>query len=222
MHVTHADTSGKADASPISKLASLSSELASSSSELYRVQRLHVTSAEKSGKEDWPMVSEQAHLLRKLTLPRFLNWPLRFLSSPLRSLKSRRVLIFIEARNSFQSTLEFLPVETPSIALLRSRFFQPLLSSTHLKMSGPSDHRFDLNLGEEASMPSPDNIWRPSFISPTGPLTVGDSMMKNDMTAAMVAWNLVTPKDNRLLSKRSDELDVKDSLALIVQCAGSV
>ncbi|KAM0978756.1 hypothetical protein ACFX2C_014692 [Malus domestica] len=71
-------------------------------------------------------------------------------------------------------------------------------------------------------MPSPDNIWRPSFISPTGPLTVGDSVMKNDMTAAVVARNLVTPKDNRLLSKRSDELAVKDSLALSVQCAGSV
>ncbi|KAM2526352.1 hypothetical protein TB1_023757 [Malus domestica] len=89
-------------------------------------------------------------------------------------------------------------------------------------MSGPFDCRFDLNLGEEAVPSSPDNIWRPSFISPTGPLTVGDSVMKNDMTAAMVAKNLVTPKDNRLLAKRSDELAVKDSLALSVQCAGSV
>ncbi|CAN6685686.1 unnamed protein product [Malus baccata var. baccata] len=89
-------------------------------------------------------------------------------------------------------------------------------------MSGPFDHRFDLNLGEEASMPSPDNIWRPSFISPTGPLTVGNLVMKNDMTTAVVARNLVIPKDNILLSKRSDELAVKDSLALSVQCAGSV
>ncbi|KAM1870706.1 hypothetical protein ACFX14_046800 [Malus domestica] len=89
-------------------------------------------------------------------------------------------------------------------------------------MSGPSDRRFDLNLGEEAVPPSPDNIWRPSFISPTGPLTVGDSVMKNDMTAAVVARNLVTPKDNRLFSRRSDELAVKESLALSVQCAGSV
>ncbi|CAN6678472.1 unnamed protein product [Malus baccata var. baccata] len=89
-------------------------------------------------------------------------------------------------------------------------------------MSGPSDRRFDLNLVEEAAPPSPDNIWRPSFVSPTGPLTVGDSVMKNDMTAAVVARNLLTPKDNRLLSKRSDELAVKDSLALSVQCAGSV
>ncbi|KAM1219672.1 hypothetical protein ACFX2G_047711 [Malus domestica] len=89
-------------------------------------------------------------------------------------------------------------------------------------MFGPSDRRFDLNLGEEAVPPSPDNIWRPSFISPTGPLTVGDSVMKNDMTAAVVARNLVIPKDNRLFAKRSDELAVKDSLALSVQCAGSV
>ena len=89
-------------------------------------------------------------------------------------------------------------------------------------MSDPSDRRFDLNFGEEAAMPSQDNIWRPSFLSPTGPFTVGDSVMKNDMTAAVVARNLLTPKDNRLLSKRSDELAVKDSLALSVQCAGSV
>ncbi|KAM1552314.1 hypothetical protein ACFX10_044323 [Malus domestica] len=64
-------------------------------------------------------------------------------------------------------------------------------------MSGPSDRRFDLNLVEEAAPPSPDNIWRPSFVSLIGPLTVGDSVMKNDMTAA-------------------------DSLALSVQCACSV
>ena len=76
-------------------------------------------------------------------------------------------------------------------------------------MSGPSDRRFELNLVEEAATPSPDNIWRPSFLSPTAPLTVGDSVLKNDMTAAVVARNLLTPKDNRLLSKRSDELAVK-------------
>ncbi|CAN6679849.1 unnamed protein product [Malus baccata var. baccata] len=81
-------------------------------------------------------------------------------------------------------------------------------------MSGLSDCRFDLNFGEEAAMPSQDNIWRSSLLSPTGPLTVGDSVMKNDMTATVVARNLLTPKDNRLLSKQSDKLDVKDSMAL--------
>ncbi|KAM1705719.1 hypothetical protein ACFXTH_027729 [Malus domestica] len=89
-------------------------------------------------------------------------------------------------------------------------------------MSGPSDRRFDLNFGEEVAMPSQDNIWRPSFLSPTGHFTVRDSVMKNDMTAAVVARNLLTPKDNRLLSKRFDKLAVTDSLALSVQCAGFV
>ena len=90
-------------------------------------------------------------------------------------------------------------------------------------MFGLSDRRFDLNFGEDAVMPSQDNIWRLSFLSPTSPLTVADSVMKNDMTAVVVvARNILTPKDNRLLSKRSDELAVKDSLALSVQCAGSV
>ncbi|KAM1192925.1 hypothetical protein ACFXTH_013238 [Malus domestica] len=89
-------------------------------------------------------------------------------------------------------------------------------------MSGPSDRHFDLNFGEEAVMSPQDNIWRPSFLSSTSPLTVGDSVMKNDMTATVVARNLVTPKDNILLSKWSDEFSIKDSLALSVQCAGSV
>ncbi|KAM2147413.1 hypothetical protein ACFX1Q_004166 [Malus domestica] len=89
-------------------------------------------------------------------------------------------------------------------------------------MSGSFDRRFDLNFGEEAAMSPQDNIWRPSFLSPTGPLTMGDSVMKNDITAAVVARNLLTPKDNRLLSKRFDELAVKDSLTFSVQCAGSV
>ncbi|CAN6698518.1 unnamed protein product [Malus baccata var. baccata] len=89
-------------------------------------------------------------------------------------------------------------------------------------MFGPSDRHFDLNFGEEVAMPPQDNIWLPSFLSPTGLLAVGDSVMKNDMTTAVVARNLLTPKDNRLLSKWFDELAVKDSLALSVQCAGSV
>ena len=46
--------------------------------------------------------------------------------------------------------------------------------------------------------------------------------MKNEMTAAVMAKNLLIPKDNRLFSKWSDELAVKDSLALSVQCVGSV
>ncbi|KAM1233592.1 hypothetical protein ACFX2J_003277 [Malus domestica] len=79
-------------------------------------------------------------------------------------------------------------------------------------MACPSDHRLDLNVGEDDDMSFPDNIWRPSFLSVIGPLTGGDSMMKNDITATVVARNLLTPKDNRILSKRSDELAVQDSL----------
>ena len=83
-------------------------------------------------------------------------------------------------------------------------------------MSGLSDRHFDLNFGEEAAMPSQDNIWCPSFLSPPSPLTVKDSVITNDMTAVVVARNLLTHKDNRLLSKWFDELAVKDSLALSV------
>ncbi|KAM2115206.1 hypothetical protein ACFX1Q_023665 [Malus domestica] len=83
-------------------------------------------------------------------------------------------------------------------------------------MSGTSNRRFDLNFGEEAAMSPQDNIWRPSFLSPTGPLTVEDSVTKNEKTTTVVARNLLTPKDNRLLSKQSDELAVKDSLAFSV------
>ncbi|KAM2338515.1 hypothetical protein ACFX1X_018222 [Malus domestica] len=83
-------------------------------------------------------------------------------------------------------------------------------------MSGSSDRRFDLNFGEEIATPSQDNIWLPSFLSHTGLLTVRDSMMKNDMTVAVVARNILTPKANRLLSKWSDELAVKGWFGIAV------
>ena len=89
-------------------------------------------------------------------------------------------------------------------------------------MDCPSDCRLDLNVGAEASASTQDNIWRPSLLSPSGPLTIGDSVMKSDITAAVVARNMLTPRDNRLLARRSDELAVKDSLAFSVQCAASV
>ncbi|KAM2701074.1 hypothetical protein EV2_002944 [Malus domestica] len=88
-------------------------------------------------------------------------------------------------------------------------------------MACPSHHRLNLNVGEDVDMSSPDNIWR-SSLSATGPLTVRDSMIKNDITATVVARNILTPKNNRFLSKQSDELAVQDSLAFSVQCAGSV
>ncbi|KAM1047116.1 hypothetical protein ACFX2C_026524 [Malus domestica] len=117
-------------------------------------------------------------------------------------LRKRAPLRFL--RSAFEAPLRFLKLRRVQIFIGAGIKFQSTLESP------------------PAAPPSPDNIWRPSFVSLTGPLTVGDSVMKNDMTAAVVARNLLTPKDNRLLSKRSDELAVKDSLALSVQCAGSV
>ncbi|KAM1264203.1 hypothetical protein ACFX15_033598 [Malus domestica] len=89
-------------------------------------------------------------------------------------------------------------------------------------MSCPSDRRLNLNVGEDNDISSSNNIWQPSFVSPNGPLTVGDSMMMNDTTVSVVARNLLTPRDTRMLSRRSDELAVQDSLAYSVRCAGSV
>ncbi|KAM1790872.1 hypothetical protein ACFX12_034898 [Malus domestica] len=100
LHVTDVDTSGKADAFPISELASSISEIPSSAE----------VACDKCGqiwKRRLAVVSEQAQLLRNLVPLRFLSWPLRFLSSPLRSLKSRRVLIFIEVRRTFKAHLNF-------------------------------------------------------------------------------------------------------------------
>ncbi|KAM1017644.1 hypothetical protein ACFX2A_048178 [Malus domestica] len=89
-------------------------------------------------------------------------------------------------------------------------------------MSCPSDRRLNLNVGEDSDISSSNNIWQPFFVSPNGPLTVGDSMMMNDTTASVVARNLLTPRDTRILSRRSNELAVQDSLAYSVRCAGSV
>ncbi|KAM1894918.1 hypothetical protein ACFX13_043760 [Malus domestica] len=76
--------------------------------------------------------------------------------------------------------------------------------------------RFDLNVVEDADMSSQDNIWHLSFLSLNNHLTVGDFVMKNDIIATVVARNLLTPKDNMILSKRSDELAIQDSLAFSV------
>ncbi|KAM0989696.1 hypothetical protein PS2_013278 [Malus domestica] len=89
-------------------------------------------------------------------------------------------------------------------------------------MSCPSDHHINLNIGDDTDISSSENIWHPSFISLNAPLTVGDFVMKNDTTASVVARNLLTPRDSRILSRRSDEVAVQDPLALSVQCASSV
>ncbi|KAB2595523.1 S ribonuclease [Pyrus ussuriensis x Pyrus communis] len=74
----------------------------------------------------------------------------------------------------------------------------------------------------DTGAPRQGNVWRPSFLSSNGPLTGEDSVMQDATTATIVARNLLTPKDSQLLSGRSDELAVQESLALSVQCAGSV
>ncbi|KAM2526934.1 hypothetical protein TB1_024239 [Malus domestica] len=89
-------------------------------------------------------------------------------------------------------------------------------------MANPSNICLDLSLSSDAGAPRQGHIWRLSFSSSNGPLTVEDSVMRDAATATVVARNLITPKDNRILSQRSDELTVRESQALSVQCANSV
>ncbi|KAM1160995.1 hypothetical protein TB2_000138 [Malus domestica] len=89
-------------------------------------------------------------------------------------------------------------------------------------MAYPSNICLDLSLISDTGAPCQGNIWPPSFLSSSGPLTVEDSVTRDATTATIIARNLLTPRDNRLLSRRSDELVVQDSLALNVQCTTSV
>ncbi|KAM1462714.1 hypothetical protein ACFXTO_047713 [Malus domestica] len=89
-------------------------------------------------------------------------------------------------------------------------------------MANPSNIFLDMSLSSDTGAPHQGNIWRPSFSSSNGPLTVEDSVMRDATTATVVARNLITLRDNRILSQRSDELAVQDSQALSVQCANSV
>ncbi|KAM2075375.1 hypothetical protein ACFX1T_038273 [Malus domestica] len=89
-------------------------------------------------------------------------------------------------------------------------------------MANPSNICLDLSLSNDTGAPRQGNIWRPPFSSSNGPLTVEDSVMRDAATAMVVARKLITPKDNRILSRRSDELVVRESQTLNVQCANSV
>ncbi|KAB2600488.1 S2-RNase [Pyrus ussuriensis x Pyrus communis] len=88
--------------------------------------------------------------------------------------------------------------------------------------SNPSNICLDLSLSSDPVAPRQGKVWCPSFLSSHGPLTDEDSVMTDPTTATIVARNLLTPKDSQLLSGRSDELAVQESLALSVQCASSV
>ncbi|CAN6679478.1 unnamed protein product [Malus baccata var. baccata] len=69
-------------------------------------------------------------------------------------------------------------------------------------MACPSDRRLDLNDVEDA------DIWG-----------LCDEEQHNRYSGCKKSSH---PKDNRIFSKRFDELDVQDSLAFSIQCAGSV
>ena len=88
-------------------------------------------------------------------------------------------------------------------------------------MANPSNICLDLSLSSDPGAPRPVNVWCPSFLSSNGPLTGEDSVMRDARTAMVVARNLLTHRDNRLLSRRFDKLAVQESLALSVQCASS-
>ncbi|KAM2855216.1 hypothetical protein FF1_025561 [Malus domestica] len=75
-------------------------------------------------------------------------------------------------------------------------------------MAYPSNICLDLSLGSDTCASRQGNIWRPSFLSSNGPLTVEDSMMKDAIATTVVARNLLTPRDNRLFSRQSDGLAV--------------
>ncbi|KAM1084221.1 hypothetical protein ACFX13_022927 [Malus domestica] len=89
-------------------------------------------------------------------------------------------------------------------------------------MANPFNICLDLSISSDIGAPRQGNIWHLSFSSSNGPLTVEDSVMRDAATVTVVARNLITPKDNRILSRRSDELAVRESQALSVQCANSV
>ncbi|KAM1024580.1 hypothetical protein ACFX2C_037842 [Malus domestica] len=89
-------------------------------------------------------------------------------------------------------------------------------------MANPSNICLDLSLGNDIGAPLQGNIVRTSFLSSNCSLIVEDYVMRDATTATVVAKNLITLRDNRILSRRSDELDVQDSQALSVQCTNSI
>ncbi|KAM2640767.1 hypothetical protein TB1_027114 [Malus domestica] len=75
-------------------------------------------------------------------------------------------------------------------------------------MAYSSNICLDLSLGSDTSPQRQGNIWRPSFFSSNGSLTVEDYVKRDATMSTVVARNLLTPRDNRLLLRRSDELAV--------------
>ena len=114
------------------------------------------------------------------------------------------------------------PVKIIYAVFMRFYSHPTLFFLSFLKMAYLSNICLDLSLGNDVGAPHQGDIWRPSFLFSNGPLTVEDFVMRDATTATVVARNLLTHRDNRLLSRRSDELAIQDFLAFSVQCAGSV
>jgi hypothetical protein len=72
-----------------------------------------------------------------------------------------------------------------------------------------------------AALSAAPEVWRPYFLSPNSPITVTDSLMLNGTIATAVAASLFTPKDGRVLARRTDSQTINDSMALTIQCAAS-
>ena len=78
------------------------------------------------------------------------------------------------------------------------------------------------NLNDAPTTTSDAKVWRPSFVSQNRHLTVNDSVMMNDATAVTVARNFIIPMDEMLLTGRSEEEAINDSMASSIQSAASV
>lgn len=85
--------------------------------------------------------------------------------------------------------------------------------------SSSSPNHLDLNIVPE-TLPVPEvqtNIWHPMFSTGNQPVMVNDTLMYNPTNAAAVGAGLITPRDEVLLSTRSDVDVMRDALALTVQ-----
>ncbi|CAL9005096.1 unnamed protein product, partial [Prunus brigantina] len=86
--------------------------------------------------------------------------------------------------------------------------------------SSSRPNHFDLNVASKTTHDS--KVWCPSFVSQNRHLTINDSVMMNDTTAIIVVWNFLTPMDEILLTGRSDEETIDDSMVFSIQSAASV
>ena len=65
-------------------------------------------------------------------------------------------------------------------------------------------------------------VWRPYFLFPNSPVTIIDSVMLSGTTTTVVAADLLTLDDGKVLARRIDSQTINDSMALTIQCVVSV